>query len=411
MKRVVLRRACEWIAALLVSVCVFPATPSAEIAKGNVRIGVLTDLSGFASDAAGEGSIVAVRMAVEDFGGAVAGMPIEIVSADHQDKAEIGAEIAREWLDNQGVDVVIDVAVSPVALAVNDVVRERNKVMLATAPATEELTGSACSPNTVHWTLDAWAVATATTRGLLKLGDDSWFFITGDHRVGLALERDASAAIEKSGGTVVGIVRTPFDYPDFAPAVLSAQGSHAKAIGLAVTGANILNAIRQAAEDGVVAGGQALAGLATEITDVHAIGLKTAQGIYLAEPFYWGLTDATRDWSQRFATLHDSRMPTALQAGAYAATLHYLKAVAASKSGDGRRVVETMKAMATNDPLFGSGSIRADGRALHPMYLFQVKRPEESKGAWDYYKLVETIPAQEAFRPIEEGGCPLVRGK
>jgi branched-chain amino acid transport system substrate-binding protein len=317
----------------------------------------------------------------------------------------------RQWIDVDKVDVIVDVPTSSVALAVNEVIREKNKVFLVSGAASSDLTGPKCSPTTVHWTYDTWALANGTGKAIVKTGGDSWFFITADYAFGHALERDTAAVVEANGGKVLGKVRVPLNTSDFSSYLLQAQQSKAKIIGLANAGGDTINSIKQAAEFGIVSGGQNLAGLLVFITDVHALGLQTAQGLIMTEAFYWDRTEESRAFAKRFAPLYKGNMPTMVQAGVYAAVLHYLKAVEALKSDeDGKAVVAKMKELPTDDPLFGKGTIRADGRTIHDMYLFEVKKPAESKGPWDYYKLRATIPAAEAFRPLKDGNCPLVSG-
>jgi branched-chain amino acid transport system substrate-binding protein len=382
----------------------------AEFTGGKVRIGVLNDQSSLYADITGQGSVVAARMAVEDFGGKVKGAPIEVTFADHQNKPDIGSNIARQWYDTDGVDVIVDVPTSSVALAINEVTREKNKVFLVSGAATSDLTGTKCSPNTVHWTYDTWALANGTGSAIVRTGGDTWFFLTSDYAFGHALERDTAAVVTKNGGKVLGAVRHPLNTPDFSSYLLQAQASKAKIIGLANAGGDTINSIKQAAEFGIVAGGQNLAGLLVFITDVHGLGLQTAQGLILTEAFYWDLNEGTRAFSKRFAEKMNGRMPTMVHAGVYAAVTHYLKALdALGSDADGKAVVAKMKEMPTDDPLFGKGEIRKDGRKLHPMYLFEVKKPSESKGPWDYYKLKATIPADQAFRPLAEGNCPLAQ--
>ena len=333
-----------------------------------------------------------------------------MVFADHQNKPDVGSNIVRQWFDVDKVDAVVDVPTSSVALAVNNITKEKNKVFLVSGAASSDLTGKACTPNTVHWTYDTWALANGTGNAIVKTGGDTWFFLTADYAFGHALERDTAAVVEKSGGKVVGKVRHPFPGQDFSSFLLQAQQSKAKIIGLANAGSDTTNAIKQAAEFGIVQGGQNLAGLLVFITDVHALGLKTAQGLVLTEAWYWDQTDNNRAYAKEFGAANKGNMPTMVQAGVYSAVIHYLKAVHELKSdGDGAAVVAKMKAMPTDDKLFGKGSIRADGRKIHPMYLFEVKSPAESKGPWDYYKTRATIPADEAFRPLADGGCPLVK--
>jgi branched-chain amino acid transport system substrate-binding protein len=383
----------------------------AQYSDGVVRIGVLNDQSGTYSDLAGPGSVVAARMAIEDFGAAKKGMKVEVLVADHQNKPEVGSSIARQWFDVEKVDLIVDVPTSSVALAVNQVAKDKNKVLMVSTGATSDLYGKACTPNTVHWTYDTWSLANGTGTAVVKTGGNTWFFLTADYAFGHALERDTEAVVLKNGGKVLGKVRHPFPSSDFSSFLLQAQASKAKIIGLANAGADTISAIKQGAEFGVAKTGQQFAGLLVFLTDIHALGLDKAQGLLLTESFYWDLNDETRAFSRRFAKLHKGAMPTMGQAGVYSAVLHYLKAVEALKSdADGAKVVAKMKELPTSDPVFGKGIVRQDGRKIHPMYLFEVKKPGESKGAWDYYKLRHTIPANEAFRPEKEGGCPLVKG-
>jgi branched-chain amino acid transport system substrate-binding protein len=399
------------ILAIVVAMALALATSSAQaqISDGVIKIGVLNDQSGTYADLAGPGSVVAARMAVEDFGAAAKGMKVEILSADHQNKPDVGSNIARQWYDVDKVDLILDVPTSSVVLAVNQIAREKNKALIVSTGATSDLTGKACSPNAIHWTYDTWALANGTGSAIVKTGGDTWFFLTADYAFGHALERDTEAVVLKNGGKVLGKVRHPFPSSDFSSFLLQAQASKAKIIGLANAGADTTNAIKQGAEFGIVKGGQQFAGLLVFLTDVHALGLEKAQGLVLTEAFYWDLNDKTRAWSKRFAERHRGAMPTMVQAGVYSATLHYLKAVEALKSDDGPKVIAKMKEMPTDDPLFGKGTIRADGRKIHPMYLFEVKKPADSKGPWDYYKVRATIPADQAFRPIDQGDCPLVK--
>src|SRR6202521_94681 len=381
----------------------------AQISDNVVKIGVLSDMSSLYTDLAGNGSVIAAQMAVEDFGAEKKGMKVEIVSADHQNKADVGSAIARQWYDVDKVDVIVDVPNSGVALAVNQITRDKAKAFIVSSAATSDLTGKACSPNTVHWTYDTWALANGTGNAVVKTGGDTWFFITADYAFGLALERDVEAVVLKNGGKVLGKVRHPLNTADFSSFLLQAQSSKAKIVGLANAGGDTTNTIKQAAEFGIVKGGQSLAGLLVFITDVHALGLPTAQGLIITNTFYWDMNDQTRAFAKRFAERDKGIHPTMVHAGVYAAVLHYLKAVEALKSDDGTKVVAKMKEMPTDDPLFGKGTIRADGRKIHPAYLVEVKKPSESKGAWDYYKVRATIPADQAFRPLADGGCPLVK--
>ena len=393
------------------ALCAAALIGGAAQAQVSVKIGVMNDMSGLYADLSGPGAVAAARMAVEDFGAEKKGIKVEIVSADHQNKPDVGSNIVRTWIDVDKVDAIVDVPTSSVALAVNDVVRDKNKVFLVSGAASSDLTGPKCSPNTVHWTYDTWALANGNGKAIVKTGGSSWFFITADYAFGHALERDTAAVVEANGGKVVGKVRVPLNTSDFSSFLLQAQGSKAKIIGLANAGGDTINSIKQAAEFGIVKGGQNLAGLLVFISDVHALGLPTAQGLILTEAFYWDRNDESRAFAKRFAPQYKGNMPTMVQAGVYSAVLHYLKAVEALKSAsDGKAVIAKMKDLPTDDPLFGKGTIRADGRKLHDMYLFEVKKPEESKAPWDYYKLRATIPAAEAFRPLKEGNCPLVSG-
>lgn len=375
----------------------------------DIKIGVLNDRSGIYTDMSGEGSAVAARMAVEDFDAAGKGINVEIVTADHQNRADVASSVARQWYDVENVDVIVDVPNTSAALTVHDASRERNKVFLGSGVASSDLTGSLCSPNTIHWTYDTWQLANGTGRAVVESGGDSWFFLTADYAFGHALERDTSAVVEASGGTVVGSVRHPFPGQDFSSFLLQAQASGAKVIGLANGGGDTVNSIKQAAEFGIVQAGQTLAGLLIFITDVHGIGLQDAQGLVLTESFYWDLDDDTREWTERYEAAGGPNKPVMTHAGVYSAVLHYLKAVEAlGDKDDGAAVVQKMKELPTEDPLFGQGEIRADGRKIHDSYLFRVKSPEESEGPWDYYEVISTTPAAQAFRPVEDGGCPLV---
>src|SRR5712664_1653298 len=394
----------------LIGVLTLAASPArAQISDGVVKIGVLNDQSSLYADLAGQGSVVAARMAVEDYGAENKGMKVEVVFSDHPNKADVGSAIARQWYDADKVDMIVDVPNSGVALAVSQITRDKAKAFIVSSAATSDLTGKACSPNTVHWTYDTWALANGTGNAVVKTGGDTWFFITADYAFGHALERDVEAVVIKNGGKVLGKVRHPLNTQDFSSFLLQAQASKAKVIGLANAGGDTTNSIKQAAEFGIVKGGQSLAGLLVFITDVHGLGLPTAQGPIFTETFYWDLNDKTRAFAKRFAERDKGIHPTMITAGVYSATLHYLKAVEALKGDDGTKVIAKMKETPTDDPLFGKGSIRADGRKLHPMYLFEVKKPSESKGPWDYYKVRATIPADQAFRPLKDGECPLVK--
>jgi len=404
MKRLAINIGTALIMALL-------ALPSALAGK-TITIGVLEDQSGLYADATGAGSNLAVQMAVEDSNLLQKGWTVKVMSADHQNKAELGASIARRWFDVDKVDAIVGLGSSSVALAVNEVARQMNKVAVVSSGGTSDLTGQACSPNTVHWTYDTYALANSTGAAVTKAGGDTWFFVAADYAFGAALERDTTAAVKRAGGRVIGSVRHPLSTADFSSYILQAQSSGAKVVGFANAGSDAINAIKQASEFGLTSRGQKVAALLMFLTDVHAVGLPVAQGLNLTATFYWDLNDQTRAFSARFAKrMKNGAVPTMPQAGTYAGTLHYLKAAEAldGELSDGGKVVAKMKELPKDDPLFGKGRIRVDGRAVHPVHLFQVKTPAESKGEWDLYRLVETIPGDQGFRPLEEGGCPLVK--
>ena len=377
--------------------------------NGVTRIGVLNDMSSVYSDFQGPGSVVAAQLAVDDFA-KQSSRKVEVLFADHQMKPDIGANIARTWIDTQGVDMIIDLPNSAVALAVAGIVQDRNKVVIGSGAFTAMLTGEKCSPNTVHWTSDNWANGHALARGMLDQGGKSWFFITADYAFGHDLEKQASDQVITSGGKLVGSVRHPLGVNDFSSFLLQAQASGAQVVGLANAGGDTVNAIKQAAEFQISAK-QKIAAMILDLQSVPALGLKAAQGLMGINAFYWDMNDATRAWSRRYQERHPKRdMPNHMQAGVYSGVLHYLKAV--DKIGspvDGKAVVAAMKAMPTDDPLFGKGYIREDGRKMHPLYLIQVKTPAESRGEWDVFKVVATIDAEHAFRPLKDGGCPLVK--
>lgn len=391
------------VAALLL----LPLMPaSAEISGDVVRIGVLDDLSSVFADSNGPGSVVSAQMAVEDFGGKVGNATIEVIAADHLNKPDVGATIARQWFDRDGVDVIADLGNSAVALAVAELAREKDKVVLISSAGSTALTGERCSPNTVQWTYDNYALANTSAKAIVAAGGDSWYFVTADYAFGHDLEKLTSDTVKAAGGKVLGAVRHPLNTADFASFLLQAQSSGAKVIGFANGGQDTANALKQGREFNLK---QKLVGLSATIVDVFALGLETSQGLLIASPFYWDMNEGTRAWSKRWSERMNGRYPTMMQAGVYASILHYLKAVAASQTDSGKTLVEKMKAMPTDDPLFGKGSIRADGRKVHNMYLWQVKTPAESKYPWDYYKLVGTVPANEAFRPLEKSECPMVK--
>jgi len=377
--------------------------------SGPVKIGVLNDMSSLYADIGGKGSVIAAQMAADD-AGKVLGQKVQIVSADHQNKPDVGSAIARKWYDEEGVDVITDVPTSSVALAVNEVAREKHKIALIVGAATSDLTGPKCSPYTAHWVYDTYALAHVTGSAVVKSGGKTWYFITADYAFGHALERDTAAVVEAAGGKVVGNVNVPLNTPDFSSYLLQAQASKANIIGLANAGGDTINSIKQGAEFGIVQGGQKFAALLVFISDVHSLGLKTAQGLQLASPFYWDLNDQTRAFSKRFAA-KAGHPPTFDQAGVYSAVAHYLKAVKAIGTKDPDKVMAEMRKLPINDFMTKNGKLRADGRVIRPMYLFEVKKPSESKGPWDYYKLIETVPGDQAFRPIDKGGCPLVAKK
>ena len=378
-----------------------------------VKIGVMSDMSSLYADIGGPGSVAAARLAVADFNASNKDVKVEIVSGDHQNKADVGSSIANQWIDVEKVDAIIDVPNSGVALALNEIIRTKNKVFVNSGAASSDLTGAKCSPNTVHWTYDTWMLANGTGKAIVKTGGDTWFFLTADYAFGHALERDTAAVVEKNSGKVLGKVRHPINTNDFSSFLLQAQTSKAKVIGLANAGGDTINSIKAAAEFGIVKGGQSLAGLLVFASDVNALGLQTAQGLTLTETWYWDQNDVNRAWTKKWQAERggSGKFPTMVQAGVYAGVTHYLKAVAALKSGaDGKAVVAKMKEMPTDDPLFGKGTIRPDGRKVHDAYLYEVKKPADSKHPGDFYNVRATIPAAEAFRPIKDGGCALVSG-
>ena len=387
------------------------ASSGANGQQVNVKIGVLSDMSSLYSDIGGPGSVAAAKLAVEDFNKSNPNVKVEIISGDHQNKPDIGSQIANQWYDVDKVDVIVDTPNSGVALAVSQITNQKNKVFLVSGAAASDLTGPKCNANTIHWTYDTWMLANGTGTALVKTGGDTWFFLTSDYAFGHALERDTMAAVEKAGGKVLGKVRHPINTNDFSSFLLQAQSSKAKIIGLANAGGDTINSIKQGAEFGIVKGGQKFAGLLVFASDVAALGLPTAQGLTLTETWYWDMNDANRAWTKRWQAERSGKFPTMVQAGVYSAITHYLKSVAALKSaGDGKAVVAEMKKLPTDDPLFGKGTVRADGRKVHPAYLLEVKAPSESKYPGDFYNVRATIPADQAFRPLKEGGCPLVSG-
>ena len=387
------------------------AASAGEISDNVVRVGVLNDISGIFQDTNGMGSVEAARMAAEDFNGGGKGIKVEIVYADHQNKADVGSAIVRKWLDVDKVDAVVDVPNSAVGLTVNELLRNSRMTFLASSTASSDLTGKACSPNTIQWVNDAWATGNTTAAAMMGRGGKDWYFITVNYALGQGIEAEATSYIEKHGGKVLGSAKHPLGTTDFASFLLQAQGSKAKVIGLANAGGDTINAVKQASEFAIQQGGQSLVAFLLFINDIHGMGLKAAQGLQLLEAFYWDMDDDTRAFAKRFAARPgmNGKMPSGNQAGVYASTLAYLNAVAATGSDDAKDVVPQMKTVKGKDRLFGDVTIRADGRVVHPMYLFEVKKPEESKYPYDYYRLVSTIPADQAFRPIADGGCALVK--
>jgi len=401
-----------WLGSILLGIVWAVVLPGlsgakAEISSGGVKLGVLTDESGVFSSLSGEGSVEATRMAVEDFGGKAAGKSIEIIHADHQNKTDIGAAIARRWFDNEDVDVIVDVPNSAIVLAVQQIAKEKNRVLLVSTAGTAELTGKACSPVRVHWTWDTYAFAASSAKAIVQRGGNSWFFLTANFAFGEAMQRDATRVIETAGGKVVGNVRHPLNTTDFSSFLLQAQSSRAKIVALANGGSDLTNSIKQAEEFGIARGGQRLAALPAFITEVHALGLASAQGLLLTTSFYWDRTEESRQWSKRFFARRGV-MPTQAQAGVYSAVTHYLKAVDVLGSDEAKAVVAKMRDIPIHDFFADHGIIRVDGRMVHDMYVVEVKKPEESRYPWDYYKILQTIPGEEAFRPISDSECPFV---
>ncbi|MGY3590106.1 ABC-type branched-subunit amino acid transport system substrate-binding protein [Bradyrhizobium sp. USDA 4341] len=390
---------------------VFAGSASAQTMDKVAKVGALGDQSGLYQDIGGPGSTVAAQMAIEDSGLLAKGWKIDLISADHQNKPDVAVNIGKQWIDVEKVDVFVDLAASNVGLAIANLAKEKNVVNLNSGSASSDLTGAQCSPNTVHWVYDTYMLANGTGKALVKSGGDSWFFLTADYAFGQALERDTSAVVTANGGKVLGSVKHPLNNADFSSFLLQAQSSKAKIVGLANAGGDTTNAIKQAAEFGIVSGGQRLAGMLLFITDINALGLNVAQGLNFTETFYWDMNDQTRAFTRRFMERFKKNPPTMVQAGVYSSLIHYFKALEAlgGNPHDGRAVVAKMKELPTDDPLFGKGSIRIDGRKIHPAYLFEVKKPSESKYPWDYYKPVATIPADEAWLPLEKSVCPLVK--
>jgi branched-chain amino acid transport system substrate-binding protein len=390
------------------SVWAAPAQSPEKISDGVVKIGLLLDMASIYADITGAGSVTAAKMAVEDFGGKVLGKPVDVVFADHQNKADIASTLARAWFDTEHVDAILDVAASATALAAMEVAKAKNKIIVLNGPAAARITGDACGPTSVHWTYDTYSLSHGTGQATVNKGFDTWFFITADYAFGHDLEKDTAEVVKASGGTVVGSIRAPINTPDFSSFLLQAQASKAKVIGLANAGADTINSIKQAAEFGIMRGGQRVAGLLVFINDVNSLGLEAAQGMMVTEAFYWDMNEETRAWSRRFFERHN-KMPNMVQAGLYSTTMHYLKAVEAAGTDETAAVMEKMRSTPVNDVFAKNGRIREDGRMVHDTYLFEVKKPSESKGAWDYYRLLATIPADQAVVPLAQSKCPLVK--
>jgi branched-chain amino acid transport system substrate-binding protein len=404
-----MKRGVVWSVAFCLAVWGAPVW--AQLSNDVVKIGVATDMSSLYADINGPGAVVATQMAIDDFGGSVMGKKIELVTGDIQNKADVAATLAGRWYDNENVDMILGAGASSSSIAIEGIAGEKKKIFLAPDPASSDITGKLCNPYTVQWVYDTAALANGTGSAVVKAGGKTWFFITADYAFGYALQRDVSEVVTKAGGKVLGEVKAPINTSDFSSFLLQAQSSKAQVIGLANAGGDTINSIKQAAEFGIVKGGQKLAGLLVFVSDIHSLGLERAQGLSLTEAFYWDLNDKTRAFSKRFADKFKGKMPTMVQAGFYSATLAYLNAVKASGTDNPDKVMATMKAKPWDDPVFGKSYIRADGRNMHDMYLFEVKKPAESKGPWDYYNLIATIPAEEAFRPLDQGNCPMVAKK
>jgi len=396
-------------AALALALLVAPAMARAQLSDDVVRVGVLTDLSGPYADFAGPGSIVAARMAAEDHGGRVLGKPIEVVGGDHQNKPDVGGALARRWIDTERVDMIIDMPNSAVALAVQQIGRERNRIIINTSAASTELTGKQCSPVGFHWVSDSYALSHGTTRAVMQQGGTSWYYLTVDYEGGYALERASEVVVNAQSGRVLGRARHPLNTPDFSSFLLQAQASRAQVVALANAGTDTVNAIKQAAEFGLTRRGQRLIGMFVNITDIKALGLAAAQGVVTTEAWYWDRNDESRAFARRFAEQHRGAMPTQYQAGIYSAVRHYLKAIEAAGTDEAMAVAAKMRELPVNDMFTKNGRVREDGRHVHDLYLVEVKKPEESKGGWDLYRILATIPAEQGFRPLSEGGCPLVR--
>ncbi len=403
-----MKTTCLVAAALVMAGVSFSHPAAAQVSDGVVKIGILTDISGGLSDSTGMGSVLGARMAIEDFGGKVLGKPIELVYADHLNKADVGAGIARKWFEAEQVDAVFDLANSAVALAVQGLGQQMNRITVVSSSASSDLTGKACSPTGIHWTYDTYSLAHVTGKAAVRQGAKRWFFITADYAFGHALERDTVAVIQQNGGTSLGSVKAPLGTADFSSFLLQAQASKAEIIGLVNSNADFINSVKQASEFGVVAGGQKLSALLPSLTDIHSLGLPIAQGLQVTTAFYWDQSPEARAFSRRFFERH-KRMPEAYQAGDYGAVMHYLKAIEAAGTDDATAVMAKMRATPINDFMTKNGRLREDGRVIRDMYYYEVKSPAESKEPWDYYKLLQVIPGDEAYRPLSESECPLVK--
>lgn len=397
-----------WVA-LIAGLTSVGVLAQSKVSDDVVKIGVLTDMSGLYSDAGGEGAVVAAKMAIEDAGGKVLGKPIELISSDHQNKADIAANKAREWYDTQKVDMIAELLNSAVALAVQEVGKQKKRITMVSGAAASRLTGADCSPYGVHWTYDTYALSNGTGKAMVKQGGDTWYFLTADYAFGKNLEKDTTAVVKANGGKVLGSVLHPLSSADFSGYLLQAKASKAKVIGLANAGADMINSVKQANEFGITKGGQQLAGLLVFDTDIDSIGLPIAQGMYLTTGFYWDMNDDSRKWSKRFGERHKGKMPTMVQAGVYSQVSHYLKAIAAAGTDDPDTVMKKMRDMPVNDFFAKNGKLREDGRMVHDMYLAQVKKPSESKGRWDNLKIVQTIPGDQAYRSLKDSECALVK--
>ncbi len=393
----------------MIAACIAASAAHAEIPGNRLKVGVLSDFSGPFADQAGNGSLLAAQMAAEDFAKEAGNLKVEIISADHLNKPDVGSAIARRWVDEDGVTAIVDMPNSGVGLAVNNIMKDKNRTLMASGTATSDLTGKFCQPTTVQWALDTWALGNAMGRAVTERSGKAWYFISFDYALGKALVRDTSEAIEKAGGKVLGAVSHPLGTADFSSYLLQAQGSGADVIALGDTGTDAINATKQVSEFQILGKDKRLAALFMQITDIDALGLKAAKGLVLSEPFYWDLNGSTRAWSKRFGDRFNGRMPTINHSATYSATLAYLRAAKAANTIEGDKVVDQLRKTEIDDPLFGKVTVRKDGRAVHTMFVFEVKSPEESKGRWDNYKLIKTISAEDAFRPLDQGGCPLVK--